>query len=95
MRAAVNFIAGLIFGLGLLISGLANPAKVQNVLDLTGTFVPSLILVMFGAVVVPPAQSGADLGLVFMDGGGAVHMCVHGTIGAVTALVGSVRIRGF
>jgi len=52
MRGAVNFIAGLIFGLGLLISGMANPAKVQNFLDLAGTFDPSLILVMFGAVVV-------------------------------------------
>jgi uncharacterized protein len=52
MRAAVNFIAGLIFGLGLLISGMANPAKVQNFLDLAGTFDPSLILVMFGAVLV-------------------------------------------
>ena len=51
MRAAVNFIAGLIFGLGLLISGMANPAKLQNFLDLAGTFDPSLILVMFGAVV--------------------------------------------
>jgi proline racemase len=48
---------------------------------------------MFGAVVVPPAQSGADLGLVFMDGGGAVHMCVHGTIGAVTALVETGRLK--
>ena len=52
MRTAGNFIAGLIFGLGLLISGMANPAKVQNFLDLAGTFDPSLILVMFGAVVV-------------------------------------------
>jgi uncharacterized membrane protein YedE/YeeE len=52
MRAAVNFVAGLIFGLGLLISGMANPAKVQNFLDLAGTFDPSLIFVMFGAVVV-------------------------------------------
>ena len=52
MRTAGNFIAGLIFGLGLLISGMANPAKVQNFLDLAGTFDPSLILVMFGSVVV-------------------------------------------
>jgi uncharacterized protein len=50
MRGAVNFIAGLIFGLGLLISGMANPAKVQNFLDLAGTFDPSLIFVMLGAV---------------------------------------------
>jgi proline racemase len=48
---------------------------------------------MFGAVVVPPAHPDADLGLVFMDGGGAVKMCVHGTIGAVTALVETRRLR--
>ena len=48
---------------------------------------------MFGAVVVPPANRGTDLGLVFMDGGGAVHMCVHGTIGAVTALVETGRLK--
>jgi proline racemase len=50
-------------------------------------------VVMFGAVVVPPADPAADLGLVFMDGGGAVEMCVHGTIGAVTALVETGRLR--
>lgn len=48
---------------------------------------------MFGAVVVPPAAKDADLGLVFMDGGGAVHMCVHGTIGAVTALIETGRLE--
>jgi uncharacterized membrane protein YedE/YeeE len=52
MRIAVNAIAGLIFGLGLLISGMANPAKVQNFLDLAGAFDPSLIFVMLGAVAV-------------------------------------------
>lgn len=52
MRQAVNFLAGLIFGLGLLISGMANPAKVQNFLDVAGTFDPSLIFVMAGAVAV-------------------------------------------
>ena len=51
MRTAINALAGLIFGLGLLISGMANPAKVQNFLDLAGTFDPSLIFVMIGAVV--------------------------------------------
>ncbi len=49
--------------------------------------------VMFGAVVVPPAAPGADVGLVFMDGGGAVEMCVHGTMGAVTALVETGRLN--
>jgi uncharacterized membrane protein YedE/YeeE len=52
MRIVVNMVTGLIFGLGLLISGMANPAKVQNFLDLAGTFDPSLICVMLGAVVV-------------------------------------------
>ncbi len=47
---------------------------------------------MFGAVVVAPSHPSADLGLVFMDGGGAVQMCVHGTIGAVTALVEAGRL---
>lgn len=52
MRVVVNAVAGLIFGLGLLISGMANPAKVQNFLDLAGTFDPSLIFVMLGAIAV-------------------------------------------
>src|SRR5262249_22988465 len=52
MRVVINVLAGLIFGLGLLVSGMANPAKVQNFLDLAGTFDPSLICVMLGAVVV-------------------------------------------
>jgi uncharacterized membrane protein YedE/YeeE len=52
MRIVVNAVAGLIFGLGLLISGMANPAKVQNFLDPAGIFDPSLIFVMLGAIVV-------------------------------------------
>ena len=50
-------------------------------------------IVMFGAIVVPPATDGANLGLVFMDGGGAVDMCVHGTMGAVSALVETGRLK--
>ncbi|MEZ5758234.1 MAG: DUF6691 family protein [Emcibacteraceae bacterium] len=45
-------IAGLIFGLGLIISGMSNPAKVLNFLDLAGTFDPSLLFVMGGAIIV-------------------------------------------
>src|SRR6476469_10211319 len=52
MRILISAIAGLVFGLGLLISGMANPAKVQNFLDLAGTFDPSLIFVMIGAIAV-------------------------------------------
>ncbi|SHG06446.1 hypothetical protein SAMN04487965_3235 [Microbulbifer donghaiensis] len=46
------FIAGLVFGLGLLVSGLANPAKVLAFLDLAGVWDPSLALVMIGAIAV-------------------------------------------
>src|SRR5579859_2848652 len=49
--------------------------------------------VMFGAVVVPPAEPGADLGPGFMGGGGAGGLCVPGTIGAVTALVETGRLK--
>ncbi|APW36834.1 hypothetical protein RD110_06185 [Rhodoferax koreense] len=43
-------LAGLIFGLGLIVSGMANPAKVLDFLDLAGRWDPSLALVMAGAV---------------------------------------------
>jgi len=45
-------ISGLIFGLGLVVSGMANPAKVQNFLDIFGTWDPSLAFVMGGAIAV-------------------------------------------
>ena len=50
MRSVVAFIAGLVFGLGLLLSGMADPAKVLGFLDLAGPWDPSLALVMAGAV---------------------------------------------
>jgi uncharacterized protein len=43
---------GLLFGLGLIISGMVNPAKVLNFLDIAGTWDPSLAFVMGGAVIV-------------------------------------------
>jgi uncharacterized protein len=52
MGLAINALAGLLFGLGLIVSGMINPAKVLNFLDLFGTFDPSLAFVMLGAVVV-------------------------------------------
>lgn len=48
----VALIAGLVFGLGLILSGMANPAKVQNFLDFFGDWDPSLALVMVGAIAV-------------------------------------------
>lgn len=47
-----SFIAGLVFGLGLLLSGMANPEKVLGFLDLAGAWDPSLALVMAGAIIV-------------------------------------------
>ena len=43
-------VAGLIFGFGLLISGMSNPAKVIGFLDLAGNWDPSLAFVMAGAI---------------------------------------------
>ncbi|MES2402300.1 MAG: DUF6691 family protein [Pseudomonadota bacterium] len=47
-----SLLAGLVFGLGLIVSGMANPAKVLGFLDLTGAWDPSLALVMGGAIAV-------------------------------------------
>ena len=45
-------LSGLVFGLGLIVSGMANPAKVLSFLDLAGAWDPSLALVMGGAIAV-------------------------------------------
>lgn len=42
---------------------------------------------MFGSFIVAPTMDEADFGVIFMDGGGYLNMCGHGTIGAVTAAV--------
>lgn len=47
-----SFVAGLVFGIGLLISGMANPEKVLGFLDLAGLWDPSLVFVMVGAIAV-------------------------------------------
>jgi hypothetical protein len=44
-------LAGLLFGVGLTVSGMVNPMKVLNFLDLTGSWDPTLILVMGGGLV--------------------------------------------
>ena len=46
------FLLGILFGCGLLVSGMANPQKVQNFLDIAGTWDASLAFVMGGAVCV-------------------------------------------
>ena len=50
MRYVTVFLIGALFGLGIVVSGMGNPAKVLNFFDLAGTFDPSLIFVMAGAL---------------------------------------------
>jgi uncharacterized protein len=50
MFVFTSLLAGLVFGLGLIVSGMTNPAKVLGFLDLTGAWDPSLALVMAGAI---------------------------------------------
>ena len=52
MLVLTSLLAGLVFGLGLIVSGMANPAKVIGFLDLAGAWDPSLALVMAGAIAV-------------------------------------------
>lgn len=52
MLAFTSLLAGLVFGLGLIVSGMADPAKVLGFLDITGHWDPSLAFVMGGAIAV-------------------------------------------
>lgn len=49
MYTFASFAAGLLFGTGLIVAGMANPAKVLGFLDIAGAWDPSLALVMAGA----------------------------------------------
>ena len=51
MKYISLYIIGLVFGLGISISGMANPAKVLNFFDIAGTWDPSLAFVMGGAII--------------------------------------------
>ena len=50
MKPLIGFLAGLVFGLGLLVSGMTDPVRVLGFLDLAGAWDPSLAFVMLGAV---------------------------------------------
>jgi uncharacterized membrane protein YedE/YeeE len=52
MPVLTALLAGLLFGLGLILSGMSNPARVLGFLDVAGTWNPSLLLVMAGAVAI-------------------------------------------
>ncbi len=51
-RAAAALVSGLVFGLGLAVSGMMNPAKVIGFLDVAGDWDPTLAFVMGGALLV-------------------------------------------
>ncbi|WP_339886518.1 DUF6691 family protein, partial [Vreelandella maris] len=51
MKTAAGYAAGLIFGLGLAISGMTDPARVLGFLDVAGAWDPTLMFVLGGAVV--------------------------------------------
>jgi len=50
MRAVISLLSGALFGLGLLVSGMTDTAKVQGFLDLFGAWDPTLAFVMGGAI---------------------------------------------
>ena len=52
MKLAIPYLIGVIFGLGIMVAGMGNPAKVLNFFDIAGTWDPSLIFVMGGALAV-------------------------------------------
>lgn len=52
MGIVLSALVGLVFGLGLVVSGMADPAKVLGFLDLAGRWDPSLAFVMVGAIAV-------------------------------------------
>ena len=51
-KILLTFIAGLIFGFGLILSGMTNPSIVLGFLDITGAWNPALMFVMVGALIV-------------------------------------------
>jgi uncharacterized membrane protein YedE/YeeE len=52
MKVVMALLVGLLFGLGLILSGMSDPAKVLGFLDLAGNWDPSLAFVMGGAVLI-------------------------------------------
>ena len=52
MPFVISLVCGVLFGVGLVVSGMSNPAKVLNFLDFFGTWDPSLAFVMAGALLV-------------------------------------------
>ena len=69
-----EFLVGLVFGLGLLLSGMTDPGKVIGFLDLAGIWDPSLALVMGGAIAVGVGAFAVARRRTVAFLGGAMHL---------------------
>ncbi|MGI4720936.1 MAG: DUF6691 family protein [Janthinobacterium lividum] len=80
MSLLTALLAGCVFGIGLLVSGLADPGKVLAFLDLAGNWDPSLLFVMGGALLVAgPAFALAGRRGHALDGG-PLHLPARGKV---------------
>lgn len=52
LTSFASFLSGLLFGAGLTVSGMANPKRVHDFLDIGGAFDPTLAFVMMGALLI-------------------------------------------
>jgi len=80
MNVLAAFAAGLVFGLGLIVSGMADPSKVQGFLDLAGRWDPSLLFVMAGAIGVAFVAYRVARSRTAALLGGAMHLPTGGDI---------------
>ena len=82
MNALAAFAAGLVFGIGLILSGMTDPGKVIGFLDLAGRWDPSLAFVMGGAILVGyfAFAAAGRRGRTFL--GDAIHLPKRGDIDA-------------
>ena len=74
MHAIGAFAAGLVFGIGLIVSGMTDPSKVVGFLDLAGRWDPSLAFVMVGAMLVGIAGYAVARRRAVSFLGGAMHL---------------------
>lgn len=74
MNFLTALLSGLVFGFGLILSGMANPAKVIGFLDLAGNWDPSLAFVMAGAIAVGAAAFYTARKRTVSFLGGAMHL---------------------
>jgi uncharacterized protein len=92
MQIFAALMIGFLFGLGILISGMGNPAKVLNFFDLFGRWDPSLAFVMGGALLVNVAGMKLVLGRAAPVLTGQFHLPTRQTIDAT--LVGGAATFG-